>query len=56
MRAGERKANGRRRVKRRWEGDRKDQKRRMTPVEVIEEVDISHDSRRGGGEVKTICK
>jgi len=28
----------------------------MTPVELIEEADISQDSRRGGGEVKTIYK
>lgn len=30
----------------------------MTPVELeeVEEVDISHDSRRGRGEVKTIYK
>lgn len=28
----------------------------MTPVELMEEADISHDSSRAGGEVKTVSK
>lgn len=36
-------------------GSRKE-RLKMTPIQLIEEVDISHDSRRDWGETKTMYK
>lgn len=43
-------------MKRRWAAGRKDKNGRMTPIQLIEEVDISHGSRRDWGEAKTTYK
>lgn len=51
-----RKERNGRKVKRRWAAGRKDEKGRMTPVQLIGEADISHGSRRDWDEAKTMCK